>query len=330
MNTVGRLLEQNLLNKMSKIEIDCIFCGKGSEGITWEENGYTGKRCECGLLYISPRPSLSEMIGWYNSKEADLRGGSRIQSEFSSRLNSRHRLKLLKKFRTNGRALEIGPGGGYFLDESRRGGFEPFGVELNLRQAKFIKEQFNIPVETNPFTESSFAGFDFDMICHFDVVSHFYDPISEFKNFNKRLKEEGILFFETGNGGDLSRRWLKFIGRLQYPQHLFLFSKKNIEQLCHHTGFEIIKIYQYSIFFQILMIKLVQWLKGIGIRPILTKDVNFSNRNFQQISQKHRWQKELLFKSIIAFNFFIRYKIGRILPRFGPQTIIYVAKKVKK
>jgi hypothetical protein len=27
-------------------------------------------------------------------------------------------------------------------------------------------------------------------------------------------------------------------------------------------------------------------------------------------------------------NFFVIYKIGRFLPRFGPQTIIYVAKKV--
>lgn len=313
---------------MSNIEIDCIFCGKSSERIAWKENGYTGKRCECGLLYVSPRPSFSEMIDGYNSKEADMRGGSRIQSEFSNRLNSRHRLKLLKKFRTNGRSLEIGPGGGYFLDESRRAGFEPFGVELNLRQAKFIKEQLNIPVETDPFTESSFPGIDFDMICHFDVVSHFYDPISEFKTFNKRLKEEGILFFETGNGGDLSRRWLSFIGRLQYPQHLFLFSKRNIEQLCRQTGFEIIKICQYSIFFQLFLIKMIQWLKGIGMRPILTKDVNLSNENLQAISQKHRWRKGLILKSMITLNFFIRYKIGRILPRFGPQTIIYVAKKV--
>jgi 2-polyprenyl-3-methyl-5-hydroxy-6-metoxy-1,4-benzoquinol methylase len=313
---------------MSKMDIECIFCGKISDRIAWEENGYTGKQCECGLLYVSPRPSLSEMIAWYNSKEANMRGGSRIRSEFSNRLNSRHRLKLLKKYRRNGRLLEIGPGGGFFLDESRRAGFEPFGVELNLHQAKFIEEQLRIPIETNPFTESSFTGIHFDVICHFDVVSHFYDPISEFKKFNKRLKEGGILFFETGNGGDLSKRWLKFIGRLQYPQHLFLFSQKNIEQLCSQTGFEIIKIFQYSIFFQLFIIKVIQWLKGEEIRPTVKKDGNVSNGNLQQIFQKHKWWEGLFLKSIITLNFLIRYKIGRILPRFGPQTIIYVAKKV--
>jgi SAM-dependent methyltransferase len=313
---------------MSKIEVGCIFCGKGSKRIVWEENGFTGKQCECGLLYVSPRPSLQEMTEWYNSEEADLGARSRIESEPLSRLNGRHRLKLLRKYQSKGRLLEIGPGGGYFLDESRRAGFEPFGVELNLRQAKFIREQFNIPVEIDPFTESSFAGIDFDIICHFDVVSHFYNPIAEFKTFNRRLKEGGILFFETGNGGDLSPWWLKFIGRLQYPQHLFLFSKKNIEQLCKQTGFEIIEIYQFSIFFQLFIIKVIQWLKGEEIRPTVKKDGNVSNGNLQQISQKHKWWEGLFLKSIITLNFFIRYKIGRILPSFGPQTIIYIAKKV--
>jgi 2-polyprenyl-3-methyl-5-hydroxy-6-metoxy-1,4-benzoquinol methylase len=313
---------------MNRIEIDCIFCGKDSERIAWEENGFTGKRCECGLLYVSPRPSLKEMTEWYNSKEANLNVRSGIESEFSSRLNSRYRLNLLEKYRTKGRILEIGPGGGYFLDESRRAGFEPFGVELNLLQAKFIKEQLRIPVETNPFTESSFSGINFDIICHFDVLSHFYNPFSEFKTFNRRLKEGGILFFETGNGGDLSPRWLKFIGRLQYPQHLFLFSKKNIEQLCACTGFEIIRIYQYSIFLQLLIIKLMGWVRKSGERFILRGEEKAVSKNSQEIPKKCWWWKVLPLKSVLFLNFFIRYGIGRILPRFGPQTIIYIVKKV--
>jgi SAM-dependent methyltransferase len=313
---------------MSKIEVDCIFCGKGSKRIAWEENGFTGKQCECGLLYVSPRPSLQEITEWYNSKEADLSARSRIESELLSRLNGRHRLKLLRKYQSKGRLLEIGPGGGYFLDESRRAGFEPFGVELNLRQAEFIKEQLNIPVEIDPFTESSFAGIDFDIICHFDVVSHFYDPIFEFKKFSKSMQDGGILFFETGNGGDLSHRWLRFIGHLQYPQHLFLFSKKNIEQLCTQTGFEIIRIYQYSILLQLLMVKLLGCLRKSMKRFISRGSVKVLSKNLQEIPRRHSWWKVLPLKGVIFLNFFVRYKIGRLLPRFGPQTIIYIAKKV--
>jgi SAM-dependent methyltransferase len=313
---------------MSEIEINCIFCGKRSQRIAWEENEFTGKRCECGLLYVSPRPSLQEMIDRYNSKGANANACVRIESEFFNRLNSRHRLKLLQKFRTKGRLLEIGPGAGYFLDEAKTKGFEPFGVEINLCQAKFIKEKLRIPVETNQFTESSFTGTNFDIICHFDVVSHFYDPIFEFKGFNKRLKDGGILFFETGNGGDLSLRWLKFIGRLQYPQHLFLFSKKNIEQLCAETGFEITKLYHYSIFSQLLMIKFLQWVRKRMERSIERRGTEVVLEDLEEIVKEQSWWRVLLLKSVIFLNFFSRYVIGRFLPRFGPQTIIYIAQKV--
>ncbi len=312
---------------MNKVENHCIFCGKGTEKIAWIENGFVGKHCDCGLLYISPRPVLEEILNSYNSFEANLRAKSRIKKEFIGRLNGRHRLKLIREYLTQGTLLEIGSGGGYFLDESRHAGFESFGIELNFRQAKFIKDELGIPVESDPFSDSSFDGIDFDMICHFDVISHFYDPMSEFKRFNKRLKDKGILFFETGNGGDLSSQWLRFIGRLQYPQHLFLFSKENIEQLCHQTGFEIIKTYQYSIGLQLFIIKLFQWFREDMKRFIFKKGIKIGTGNLQEIPQQHSWWKTLSLKTALWMIFFIRYKIGKILPKIGPQTIIYIAKK---
>jgi SAM-dependent methyltransferase len=233
----------------------------------------------------------------------------------------------LQTYRKEGRLLEIGPGGGYFLDELRAEGFQPFGVELNLSQAKFIQERFGVPIETAPFSEHSFSGIAFNIICHFDVVSHFYDPISEFRRFNKRLKDGGILLFETGNGGDLSSRWLKFIGHMQYPEHLFLFSKKNIEQLCAQTGFEIIKMYQYSIYIQLLILKGFQLIRAGIKRLISKKSSKVSPEDLREISERSSWWKALPLKAGIYLNFFVRYKIGRFLPRFGPQTIIYVAKK---
>jgi SAM-dependent methyltransferase len=313
---------------MSRVETDCIFCGKGSGKTIWMENGFVGKRCDCGLVYISPRPEPQEILNLYNSYEADVSAKSRIEAEFAGRLNARHRLKFIRKILNRGFLLEIGSGAGYFLDESRRAGFEPFGIELNLHQATFIKEQFGIPIEANPFTESSFGEIQFDILCHFDVISHFYDPISEFRKFNRKLKNGGIFFFETGNGGDLTHYWFKFIGRLQYPQHLFLFSKKNIEQLCTQAGFEIIRIYQYSILLQLLMVKLSGCLRKTMKRFVSRGSVKVLSKNLQEIPRRHSWWKVYSFKSAMLLNFFVRYKIGRFLPSFGPQTIIYIAKKV--
>ncbi len=309
-------------------ETNCIFCGKESGRVDWEENGFTGKRCECGLLYVSPRPDAKEIESWYNSDTTNASARSRIRSEIWGRLNALHRLKILTRYKHQGNLLEIGPGNGYFLDESRRFGFHPFGVELNHSKARFIKEQFGIHIETIQFSNASFGGILFDSICHFDVISHFYDPISEFEQYYDRLKEDGILFFETGNGGDLSKGWLKFIGRIQFPQHLFLFSNKNIETLCQNTGFKIIQIHRYSILPHLVAIKSLFWFKN----HIYKSQIKMENAGMaQDLSKKQPMNSKwgiFLLKIMILCNLFLRYRIGRWFPKIGPQTIIYVAKKV--
>ena len=312
---------------MERVYINCILCGKKSQRIEWVENEFIGMRCDCGLLYVSPRPSFDEILNLYISDERIVNSKSRDNAEFASRLTSRHRLRLIRKYIGQGSLLEIGSADGYVLDESRRVGFEPYGVELNPHQANFTKKQLGIPVETNPFSESSFCGICFDVICHFDVISHFYDPVSEFKKFNKRLKNPGVLCFETGNGGDLSKWWLRFIGRLQYPHHLFLFSKKNIEQLCKQTGFEIIALHRYSIFFQIGAIKLVQWLRKHLKEMFPKKEKNTVLQGLHEFPRRYSPKRGLFLKFLILMSFIIRYKIGKILPKIGPQTVIYVAKK---
>jgi hypothetical protein len=48
---------------MSKIEVDCIFCGKDSKRIAWEENGFTGKRgTRVGLKDLQ---EISRKYSWW-------------------------------------------------------------------------------------------------------------------------------------------------------------------------------------------------------------------------------------------------------------------------
>jgi len=58
---------------------------------------------------------------------------------------------------------------------------------------------------------------EFDVIYNKDVLCHLYDPIGVFQTLNTKLKHDGILVFESGNGGELSRFWLNFLGKLSYP-----------------------------------------------------------------------------------------------------------------
>ena len=140
--------------------------------------------------------------------------------------------------------LEIGAGAGYFLDEARNEGFKVYGIEFNDIQAEFMRSKFGIYCEESPLDVSLFDGMKFDIIYHCDVLSHFYDPVSEFRKINDKLKKNGIVVFETGNFGDVKKEYYRFVIKFQYPDHLFFFSEKNFKELLGRTGFEFIKIYR--------------------------------------------------------------------------------------
>jgi 2-polyprenyl-3-methyl-5-hydroxy-6-metoxy-1,4-benzoquinol methylase len=308
-------------------EAVCIFCNKKSSQIVIEEEGYQCRKCSsCDLIYISNRPSLEEIEKLYNRVQANRSADASISGFFSRRVHGRHHLKIIKKFIKNGSLLEIGPGEGSFLYEARKEGFEVGGIELNNIQANFIKNSLGISCEESPLNAFSFDGKKFDIIYHRDVISHFYDPIAEFQKMNERLNDNGFLIFETGNLGNVGKKYFKLFTSFQLPDHLFFFSDKNLKELLRRTGFEFIKAYRYS------KVPLL-WV----MRSLKTKTDQFTVRG----ETKHLRDPNLSFEKIDTFTFqyFLRnafnyfsylmlYKIGYVIPKKGrPQSLFVIAQK---
>jgi SAM-dependent methyltransferase len=246
-------------------------------------------------------------------------------------LYAKHTLQIIKKFIRTGSLLEIGAGAGYFLDEARKEGFDVYGIELNNIQANFIRNKLGIPCEESPLDVSSFCEKKFDIIYHCDVISHFFDPIAEFKNIHDTLLDNGIVVFETGNVGDIKEKYYRIFASFHYPDHMFFFSENNLMELLRLTGFEFIRIYRYSILTQLLFNKILKRvmdsMKSQGkIRDIRKKgipEVPSSNINGFNLKQLARI-------AFYLFSYLIRYKIGYIMPKKGrPQTVIIIARKIK-
>lgn len=205
-------------------DIPCIFCNTHRNLVVIEENGYTGKKCsQCALIYISPRPTRPEVLSFYEGNHAYVSAETHISGEISRRLYARHNLGIISRYAKAGTLLELGAGAGYFIDEARKKGFEVYGIELNSIQADFIRNVLAIPCEEHPLGESSFGGKSFDIIYHCDLLSHFYDPIAEFRMIHGKLSAGGLLVFETGNLGDVKERYYRVYTEFQYPDHLFFF-----------------------------------------------------------------------------------------------------------
>jgi len=312
--------------KVNMNEIKCIFCGIGSDNVVINENGYTGRKCSrCGLIYISPRPSFDNIVDLYALDNAHLSAQSHISSNFLKRLYARHNLNIIQSFVKSGSLLELGAGAGYFLDEARKIGFIPQGVEFNSILANYIRNTLKIPCEESLLNTPVFKGKQFDVVYHCDVVSHLYDPISDFKKINEMMKDNAFLIFETGNFGEIDQVYFKHIERFQYPEHLFLFSTDNLIDLLNKTGFKFMKMYKYSILPQLLATKALA-----GAKNLIKKCILESKENEERVETYKTTVKEGIRNINYYCNYLLRYKVGSIIPKaHRPQTVIVVAKKSK-
>ncbi len=308
-------------------DTECIFCHRYSQDIVFEENNYTGLRCsDCSLIYISPRPSPQVIEQLYNQDAAHLSAESQIDGRYLSTLKARHNLAIIKRHIRQGRLLEIGAGAGYFANEARKTGFTPYAVEPNHRLAQFINENHKIPCKS---LLKDFADMRFDIIYHCDVLSHFYDPIAEFKRIEGLLAGDGLLVFETGNLADTAGGYLKFIDCFQCPDHLFFFGRKSIGKLLKAAGFEPIKIHSRNILFGLMAL----WCKNRVInifsllRPKRQKADISSNRRFTDNNHSGKLRPARII--FYVFIFALIYKLGRIHLPACPQTLLVIARKRK-
>lgn len=248
-------------------------------------------------------------------------------------------LSILEPYKKQGALLDIGAGGGKFLLEAKKAGYEVFGIELNPSQSEHVHQELGIPCETRPL-EEVYRNQKFDVIYHCDVISHFYDPIAEFHIMSSRLNKEGLVFFETGNIGDIAEKYYSAFAKFQYPDHLFFFGEENLKILLNRTGFELLEIRRYSILPQLKVIQFLHWvLKSIQrIKPGRARkeaaNEGAACTKFPSSPPALKENQGVPLPGPIkmlahAFLHFLRYIIGRRLPKMGrPQTLVVIARKM--
>jgi SAM-dependent methyltransferase len=264
-------------------------------------------------LHIS-RPSSEIIEQLYSQDTAHLSTERQIAGRYYSTLRARHNLAIIKRHIRDGRLLEIGAGNGCFVSQTKKAGFLPYAVEPNPVLAQFINENYKIVCK--PFL-NDFADMRFDIIYHCDVLSHFYNPVSEFKQMRNLLVDNGLLVFETGNLADAGSGYLKLIDCFQYPDHLFLFGRKSINKLLETTGFELIEIYSRSILFQLI---------GLWCRNRIL-DIFSSPRKNRGQAGNFAGKPRFTRKIYDAFLYVLVYELGRIRLQNCPQTLLVVARK---
>ena len=226
-------------------QIACPLCG-GADSESWgTENGFACVKCRgCGLVYVNPRPTVEEI------SRANEIGEHRTADDVLHVVYKRSRRKALR-YATTVRAvfpdlvasakpvrwLDVGAGFGELVEVlldilpagSQVMGIEPMAPKVAAAQAR------GLPVYQADLSQ---VGARFDVISLINVFSHVPDFHGFLARLRQLLKDDGELFIETGNGGDLpSMR--DYPDLLYLPDHLVFAGEAHMRDYLAQSGFTV-------------------------------------------------------------------------------------------
>ena len=222
--------------------IDCPLCCLKDSSPWARENGYVAVKCNsCGLVYVNPRPPLNT-ISEASRTGVHTTGTAELTVTFSrSKKKIQHYSKIVRKMFAAEiaggkpiRWIDIGAGYGEFVEAvlltmppgSKVCGIEPMKAKVASAKAR------GLPIADEPLSQ---IEEQFDIISLINVFSHIPDFSAFLLEVAERCAPGGILFLETGNGGDIERS--QYPDDLYLPDHLVFAGKKHIEMFLNKAGF---------------------------------------------------------------------------------------------
>ena len=221
--------------------INCNLCGSNNYRVIYSmpdaryfvDEWFSIVECmNCGLGFVNPRPTSSEMSKYYPKPyydyfDQDLGYHSRryaAEAKFLSTIPSQSD-KLL---------LDIGCANGDFPRFMQQRGWRVEGVEV-YQKSKAITD---FKVYKQDFREIEVNEPRYDAITAWAVLEHVHDPMAYFKKAAQVLKPGGIFVFLVTNFKSLSSRCLF---REDIPRHLYFFSEETIRRYLAESGFDLIQ-----------------------------------------------------------------------------------------
>lgn len=189
----------------------------------------------CGLIFAHQDRSLK----YYADKYDDMVDEDYLMEEVGRRKRAIEILKRIKRYKKNGKLLDIGCANGFFLDEARRDGWEVYGIEISRWAVNYAKEKLSLNVIRGSLRTAGFSDNLFDAVIMLDVLEHLTDPRQTLIEARRILKRDGILYISTPNISSMISIILggKWWGINKF--HLFYFSKRTLEKMLDICGFRV-------------------------------------------------------------------------------------------
>ncbi|HEY8516457.1 MAG TPA: class I SAM-dependent methyltransferase [Candidatus Binatia bacterium] len=234
----------------SSEHVVCAVCGADQPVRLFEKHGLTIVRCRpCGLAYVDPRPSWSEVARIYrdvtyyrNDNECDFGYGDYLgeQRELLLPLFEQRVAGIERLHPKRGRLLDVGCATGVLLDVARARGWQVEGVDVSEFAVAHCRER-GLTVHHGLLENVRLPAEHFDVVVMDDTIEHLPDPRRTLLELHRVIAPGGLLTINTCDEGGLLRR---VMGRHWFHykplEHLFYFDRRNLARLLEDTGFTVL------------------------------------------------------------------------------------------
>ena len=237
----------------------CLICNSEKlKHMSGYEHAFLTKCSDCGFVFSSRNPTLSELEEYYNGYG---------RNDYLSPITIKRYHEILDQFessRKTNKLLDVGCGIGYFLEVAKKRGWEVYGTEYTEEAIK-ICESKGIQMKQGILDPTHYDLESFDVITSFEVIEHINNPQIEISHISSLLRKGGLFYVTTPNFNSLLRYYLgpkyNVIG---WPEHLSYYTPSTINKL--------IKKYQFKkVFIQTTGISITRFLTSK--KPATAKEI---------------------------------------------------------
>jgi SAM-dependent methyltransferase len=213
----------------------------------------------CRLIRLNPQPSPAELHRFYPAQywfSPEATAAAQLEQMYRRIVLGDHLRfveRALRESEQEGPVLDVGCGGGLFLQLLRQRGHTGnarrfIGLDFSLDAAEAAWKTGTVGVACGSLTEAPFKPGSCAAVTMFHVLEHLHDPSSYLKAAHQLLAPDGRLIVQVPNAACwqfllFGERW----NGIDVPRHLINFRSADLDQLLNTCGFEVLRHKYFSL-----------------------------------------------------------------------------------
>ncbi|MDX2149924.1 MAG: class I SAM-dependent methyltransferase [Bryobacteraceae bacterium] len=208
----------------------------------------------CRLIRLYPTPPAHELHTyypsnyWYTPDEDAVDRLAERYRRFVLRDHVAFVRAALEQAPKEGLLVDVGCGGGLFLQEIGDTGHARVGLDFALGAASVAWHKKNVPAVCAALPQAPLRPESCAAITMFHVLEHLYEPAAYLQSAHQLLHPDGRLIVQVPNAACwqfllFGEHW----NGMDVPRHLIDFRSRDLEALLDHCGFEVLRRKYFSL-----------------------------------------------------------------------------------